>query len=494
VAHRLDRREAVVRMGAAMASIALFPRFAFARAAVRPDDIVDLAARLRAASRADALEVAAGALGAGATPATILGAAFLAGVEDIRPLPGGILHAVLMVESSFELAAKSPPREAALFALYNVDEFKASQASDRQSGDFVLDRPARRRTGGDASAARSEYVEAMSAYDPGRADRAVTALLPHVDQNEFFEILWPLAARSFGAIGHKIIYAAQVEHVLRRIGWEHAEAPLRSLSMALLVAPQPATFARARELSPRLPDGWLSGREDSAKSEALVAELRPASVSRAPEIVVEAFRAGLGPRTVWDALTLFGSELFHRRPGRRGADGGGAILPVHALTVTNAFRHAFHSTRVDGTKRLLALQSAAWLAALRDDFVRRVAFSTTGPGLEALGAAAAAAGPAKDLDALLERASPDDARVFLDAHPESAPEYALRIRERLARRVVENHQVKYAVAMEEEAARVDPRWRSRLLAPGIDYLAHPKDRDTDVHARSATALDRALVR
>ena len=55
-----------------------------------------------------------------------------------------------------------------------------------------------------------------------RADRAVTGLLPHVDPDSLFELLWPYAARCYVDIGHKIIFGAQVERALRRIGWGHA--------------------------------------------------------------------------------------------------------------------------------------------------------------------------------------------------------------------------------------------------------------------------------
>ena len=40
-----------------------------------------------------------------------------------------------------------------------------------------------------------------------------------------------------------------------------------------------------------------------------------------------------------------------------------------------------------------------------------------------------------------------------------------------------------------EAAPVDPFWRTRILAPAIEYLAHPDDDETPVYRRSARILE-----
>jgi hypothetical protein len=64
----------------------------------------------------------------------------------------------------------------------------------------------------------------------------------------------------------------------------------------------------------------------------------------------------------------------------------------------------------------------------------------------------------------------------------------------LARAGREHHQHKLAAALGEEAGRVAPRLRSRLLAPAVDYLANPKDGETDVFRRAERLLDAAGVR
>ncbi len=473
-------------MAAAVAAILGAPRFARAHgAAPRPDDIEALALAIRAASREGALDVAAQAMRAGAGHGGVLAAAFLAGVADIRPRPHGILHSVMMVESAYELAAAAgSEREAALVALWNVDDFKRSQERDREEdGDYVmkpLDAGGARKASADE--ARREFLAAMDAWDAPRAERAVAALHPHATVDSFFEIFWPIAARCYAFIGHKMIYAVQTERALRRIGWEHAEPALRSLVLSLLVERNTAANDRVRSLAPKLPAGWLGGKEDADRVEPLARAFREASPAAASEVAIAAFAEGTGPATVFDALTLVGSEVFARRPGKRSADGRDSLLPVHALTVTSAFRHAFLAARDDATKRLMALQAASWLASLRDDLGRMV-------GLSMAGLDPAAAGePPKDLDAVFESGSPASARALLERSPDATAEYLARIRSALFRRGREHHQHKYAAAMEEESARVAPRFRARIVAPAIDYLAHPADTETDVYRRSLKLL------
>ena len=493
----LDRREALRRMGSGAAGLFCLSRAAaLAGAAARADsgkaDPAGLADRLCAAPAAAAFDVAARAIRSGADRQALLGAIFLCGVRDIRPRPQGILHSVMMVESCFRLSEAAEPAEAWLPVLWNLDDLKRAQESDRRDdGDWSLaPRPAPRGKGPEE--ARREFLAAMEAWDAERADRAIVDLLPHHDRASLYEILWPLAARCYAFIGHKMIHAAQMERVLGRIGWRHAEPALRTLVMASLVNRDTAAFERSRDLSRRLPDRWLEGKEDPEQSCQLLRELAVRPPRGAQELVVDSFKDGLGPNTVWDALRLFGSEMVLRRPGRSASDGRTALLPVHALTVTNAFGHAWRSTKVEETRRLLILQAAAWLAAMRDDLGDLVGLSMAGPGIDALGVSGeiAAADPAQ----LLERASPAQVRACLDREPATRAGYLAGLRTSLFRKGQEHHQHKYAASMAEESRLVDPRWASRILAPAVDYLAHPADIETEIYRRSIHALQKAGVR
>lgn len=301
----LDRREALARMAAGAAGLLTLPA-APAQARTRAPtasahDVESLAARLRATPRAETFALATKLIRAGVDVPTLLGAIFLCGVREIRPRPHGILHSVMMVGSSFQFADAASPTEAWLAVLWNLDDLKPSMEEDRtEAGDWSL--PPRRegRTLG-PDAARKELVAAMEAWDAGRADRALAAFLPHCDRAALFEVLWPLLARCYAFIGHKIIYAMQVERVLGRIGWRYAEPALRSLVMASLVGRDTAAFDGSRERARRFPAGWERGREDPAQSAALLRALRAANPPEAQELVAHAVRDGLGPQTVWDA-------------------------------------------------------------------------------------------------------------------------------------------------------------------------------------------------
>ena len=492
---QLSRRAFV--LGAAVGTAGLCRRPRTPPAAPPADALEALAERLRAASPDDAFGIAAAAIRGGAGPEALLGAVFLAGLRDIRPRPHGILHAVMMVESCFQLAAAAPAaraREAWLPVLWNLDDLKRSQERDRrEDGDWSL--PPRPRVPDlGAAAARAELEAAWDERDVERADRAVLALLPHHGRESLFELLWPRAGSCYAFIGHKLIYAAQIERVLARIGWRYAEPALRSLVMACLVNEDTGVWERTRELAPRLPAGWERGREEPAQSARLLAELRETPPARAQEVALAAFAEGLGPRTVWDALRLLGSEVFHRRPGRSSATGRNALLPVHALTVANACGHAWRATAIEETRRLIVLQAAGWLTALREDLVDMVDLSLEGPGIEQLGEELAAEEAPADLDELFEEGSPAAARALLDREPGLAADYAEGLRDRLCRRAREHHQHKYAAAALEEARLAHPRRPARVLAPAIDYLARPGDPETELYRRSLEALRAAGVR
>ena len=236
------------------------------------------------------------------------------------------------------------------------------------------------------------------------------------------------------------------------------------------------------------PAGWEHGREDPAQSAVLLRALRAAGPSDAQQLIAHAFRDGLGPQTVWDALRLFGSEVFLKRRGRTADTGRQALLPVHALTVVNALGHAARSAGLEGTRRILVLQAAGWLAAMRDDLAGLADLSMAGSGIEALGDAA---DPGPALRPLLEEASPARLRAYLDKAPGERERYAAHLRDALVRRGREHHQHKYAAAMQEESRLVHPRWTSRILAPAVDYIANPKDPETEVYRRASRALREA---
>jgi hypothetical protein len=402
---------------------------------------------------------------------------------------GGKLHAVMMVESVFQLAELADPRSAWLLALWNLDDLKRSQELDRQEGDWVLP-PRPSASFASEAAARTEFLAAMEAWDDQRADRALVGLIPHHDHASLFELLWPFAARSYVNIGHKMILAAQIERVLARAGWAGAEPALRSLVLGLLHRPggtQTEAFEHARELGARLPASSPPSQADPTESEALLRSLRAAGSRAAQEQAATALRAGLGAGTLWDALRLWASELFLRRLRSRPAEHREALLPVHPVTVVNAFGHAWRASRSESTRRLALLQAAGWLPLLRDDLAGIVGLGPDSRALETL--AAAPADPPATLDDLLRQPTPAAACAFL-GRAGAAPAFRSALAGQLARKADEHHQHKYAAAVFEESRLVHPRWQPQLLACAVPYLPSVEEPETELAQRSLRLLER----
>src|SRR5260221_11982389 len=132
---RIDRRTLLVGVGVGAASGILGAR---ARAASTAD-VAALSKRFRETPRDAVLDVAAKAIAAGADRATVLGAIFLAGVEDIRPHPiGNFLHNVMTIESMLVLTEDAPAVGGWLPELWGHGDSKAAQADNTPPGDWGL--------------------------------------------------------------------------------------------------------------------------------------------------------------------------------------------------------------------------------------------------------------------------------------------------------------------------------------------------------------------
>jgi hypothetical protein len=492
----MNRRDMLKRLGFSAVGLCVTPLHArptdqkTSADTIDLDNLKDLAGRIRVTPRSDVLDLASEARMAGADAATLLGAVFLAGLRDIRPWHvGGKLHAVMMVESTFQIMEGQSDRDAWLAVLWNLDDFKRSQARDIEDsgGDWVLP-PRPNATAPSEAEARQEFDAAMEAWDHERADRAIVALLPFHTRESLFELLWPLAARSFVNIGHKIIYAAQIERTLRRIDWRYAEPAMRSLVMALLFQPSgrmTSAYSRSVELAAEIPDGWLDGAEHPERSMDLARELRGADRKGAQQLVVGALRSGLGPNTVWDALRLRSAEVFSHRassePRHREA-----LLPVHAVTVTGAFGHAWRVSSSDRTRRLMMLQAAAWLDDLHTWLVDNDCIADTTMPIEKLGTEASE--PADTIEALMERPSAGQAHALLEREPELAATLVARLQRNLIHTAVEHHQHKYAATFAEEANLANPLWTSLLLSPALPYLPSSAEPSTEFTRRALASL------
>ncbi len=467
---QIDRRMALCRIGSAsfLGGAALMSASAWKSASGKSgaDPFEDLVRALTECPRAKALEVATRAIADGADLSALLAAVLVAGARDVRPRHvGGKLHCVMVVESIFQLAPLVPAKDAWRLALWNVDDFKNSQGIDEREGAWKMaPRPQVRFA--NAEAARRELEAAFEDGDAERGDRAVVGLLKHAPVGDVFEALWPHAARSFVDIGHKIIYAAQTERVLRRVPVACAEPLLRSLVDGLLFAPdgpEADAFDRARGLVARVPDGWREPPADPIASAALFSRIRRADPDEAQDLALEALGVGAGAATVWDALRLVGADLFFRRTRDVEPAHRGALLPVHGVTVTNALHHAASTTREEATRRLAILTAAGMLPRMRKALVDIVDLSMDGDGI----------GPKLTKGGDATSGEPLSERSFARG---------------LAAAGAEHHQHKLAAALFEDRALVHSEFAPALLDAARGYLPDESASPSDFTRRADAAL------
>lgn len=473
---RIDRRLFLSGLSAGGASL---PFLRLSSRSAPMTDLEALARQLTEAAPEVAMTVAIDAVRKGASWNDVLGATLLAGVRNVNPRPLGFkFHCVLMVPATMHLAAGATDAERPLPILYNVEDFKRAQAADARDGDWQLSPSGE---AGNSEHPDRELERGLEEWNEEIVDRALVQLLPGTEQDAMFELLWPFAARDFGSIGHKMIYAAGVHRVLGEIGWQYAEPVLRSLGNGLLAGgpgASSASFAANRKKIDGWPDDWRAGAPDRQASVALMRALRRAGTDEAADLIVGAVGRGVAPDSIWDGLRLAAAELLLRQPG---------ILAVHAVTSMQALHYGFGATRRDATRRLILLQAGAWIAMFRDFLVGRSPQMMQGPALDELEAEVAPIAPA-EVFAVAAKDRPRATRLALGRLQAGDGEaFARAVRQQVFQRGSEHHQHKYAAAVLEEATRCDPKWAPYLLAVAASYLPAAGD-DSAVYERSRDAL------
>jgi hypothetical protein len=450
-----------------------------------------LAREILATPRGKVLDWAEGRLRQGLDWRDLEAAVFLAGVLEIEPRPVGFrLHAVLVVESVYQLAERSPARERLFPVLFNLDDVKASQGADAERGDWKLPkRPSVTLTNADAG--RAELAAALEAIDGERADRAVTALLTSASLADVFEVLFRRAIGDFGHIGHKVIYAAHAERTLRRIGAAAAEPALRSLVYGLTdpsTASEREDFGESRELVKQLPAANPKAVAGPEMSLTLSRAFLAGSPAHARAKLLEALREGADAAVAWDAVRLAACELFARAP---------ALLPVHATTVANSLYYIHRTAREDLTRSIALFQGASWIPRVRDALVSFANVPREGKALDEL----MDSPPMAPKTVVPKEAAPEPlADLLVKPNPKRVSAYLAAggnldafeggLRTNLYRAVNQSHQPKYAAAILEDAAACHPRWRPVLLAPAFGYLPSGAAAESALYTRSAEIVKR----
>src|SRR5258706_11012292 len=107
------------------------------------------------------LEEVAARIKRGTTYREVLAALLLAGVRNIQPHPVGFkFHAVLVVNSAHLASQNSPDADRWLPIFWALDQFKSSQARNKQEGDWTM-APVDEATVPPAHKAAAAFTEAM---------------------------------------------------------------------------------------------------------------------------------------------------------------------------------------------------------------------------------------------------------------------------------------------------------------------------------------------
>jgi hypothetical protein len=454
----------------------------------RPE-IEPLVRLLEDTSRERLLEEVGAKIRSGTTHRELVAALLLAGIRNIQPRPVGFkFHAVLVVNSAHLASLNAPDSDRWLPVFWALDQFKSSQARDKQSGDWTMEsvfEPAVPT----AERAAAAFTMGMDAWDTSCADTAAAALARGGDTQAAFDLFCRYGARDYRDIGHKAIYVANSWRLLHVIGWQHAEPVLRSLSYALL-AHDDGNPAESDDLADRpgrknkerlkeLRATWNGGENRPEAAAEMLATLRSGTWDDASAKVVALINAGASPQPIWDAMFQAAAELLMRKAG---------IVALHASTTTNALHYAFHHAASDETRRFLMLQNASFLPLFRDD-----AGATEGPQIDTIEPVAGGiSGPeaVEEIFSGLMADRPLAARrtlAYLDAggDPKTFVDAAQRL---IYLKGTDSHDYKFSSAIIEDWHALSPAFRHRFLSASVHWLKGSSAPDSTLVARTRAAL------
>src|SRR5262249_32765165 len=115
-------------------------------------------------------------------------------------------------------------------------------------------------------------------------------------------------------------------------------------------------WRRNQPLAAKIRGELQQGKPDVAATTEILAILRETSDEQACDKVIGQLNRGVAPQSLWDAFFLGAGELLIRQPG---------IVSLHAVTSTNALHFAYQTSANDETRKLLLLQTAAFLTLFR---------------------------------------------------------------------------------------------------------------------------------
>lgn len=445
----------------------------------RPE-IEPLVRLLEDTPREKIIEVVSGEIRGGTSYRELLSALFLAGIRNVQPRPsvGFKFHSVLVVNSAHQAAMAAADGKRWLPLLWAIDNFKGAQATDVKEGNWTMAAVDESQL---PSAAQSltALESALGNWDESAADVAAAVAARNATAGQLLDLMARYSARDFRSIGHKPIYVSGAFRTLGVIGWEHAEPIMRSLAYAILNHTDQENPAKSDleadragkrnwELVNEIPKDWLAGKRDPQASQRVLESLRSASPLDASRMVTEMLREQIHPRSIYDGILLAASELVTRQP---------AIVPLHAVTTTNALHNLFNNVSDDSLRRWLILQNASFLAHFREAAQGRDKLPE-----QKLDSLAASTDSAPSIDQIFAKVHNDRpvAAGNVLSYLQSGGDAETLIRK--ARELVflkgsDSHDYKFSSSAIEDFHAMDPKWRNHYLA-GCSYLLHGSSEKT----------------
>ena len=415
----------------------------------------------------------------------LLAAMFLAGIRNVQPRPavGFKFHCVLVVYATHQASLAAIDNQRWLPLLWAIDNFKSAQATDVREGNWTMAKVDESRLPAPEKALAS-LTSALDAWDVEQADWAAAAAARTASRSQLLDCLARAASRDFRSIGHKAIYVAAAFRALEVIGWEHAEPIVRSLTYAILnhqgdenPAQHDYEVDRAgRENWKRTVDWqtpWTDGRVDNTATLHMLQMLRTADPLSAGGDVVGRMQSGLHHRVAGDAVALASAELVMRQPG---------IVPLHAVTTTNAFNYLMANVADDRVRKWLLLQNVSFLAhfaaaAKARGKLDEALIDKMEPSTEKH--------TAQQVLSSKDRAGSAAAVLGLAQDPSGGYEVVRRARELVFLKGTDAHDYKFSSAALEDYQLLSPAFRAPYLA-ACSYLFKTEADTTTALAKQLT--------
>jgi len=420
----------------------------------------------------------------------LLAATLLAGIRNVQPRPnvGFKFHCVMVMHAAHQatLAARDEHRWFPLF--WSMDYFKRCQEQDRNEGDWTMRAASPSKL--PKEQALQELQQAMERWDVEKADAAVTSATESVSSSQLLDLFARYGARDFRNIGHKAIWVAGAFRTLEVIGWEHAEPVMRSLSYALLNhhgEPNPAdndlpadrsgraNWERAKNTSQPLREGT----SDPALVKEWIRSARTDSPDQLADLTSSTLQRNHASTSLFDAILCAASELVMRQP---------AIVPLHAITSTNAIHYLHRSVSDDTLRRWLLLQNASFLGHFRESAVGRSPLGSA----DILGLQPSEK-PVIEVAQIFEQLGVDRNQASADILSylkQGGDPMALQrtAREMVFLKGTDSHDYKYSSAIFEDFRYCSEEWRPVLLAASSHLLTSSKETNNGLEERIAAAF------